>query len=138
MKELHGKWNYQSFASVPADVDRSKTPPTVKRPALIAGPWAPQSVMEFATDSAGNVTGSVTLGPLSGKITGSIKPAVDGIPEGIELVVTIEKTSSVYNLRGFFLEDSNHIIGSVVAISNDLGFQPVGTSGPFVLYPASA
>lgn len=138
MKELQGKWNYWSFVSVPADVDRSKTPPDVKRPPLIAGPWTPPSVMEFVTDSAGNITGTAKLGPYEFKIAGSIKRAVEGVPEGIELVVTVEKKSSVYNLQGYFLKDSDHIVGSVVAISNDLGFQPAGTSGPFVLYPVKS
>ncbi|MGH8612885.1 MAG: hypothetical protein ACREYF_12910 [Gammaproteobacteria bacterium] len=138
MKELQGKWNYQSFVSVPADVDRSKTAPDVKRPALIACPWTPPSVMEFVTDSAGNVKGTAKLGPFEFKIAGSIKRAVEGVPEGIELVITVEKAAAVYNLRGYFLKDSDHIVGSVVSISNDLAFQPAGTSGPFVLYSVNS
>jgi hypothetical protein len=55
-----------------------------------------------------------------------------------QLEVVVEKLSAVYNLRGFFLENSEHIVGTVVAMANDLAFQPVGTSGPFVLYPASS
>jgi hypothetical protein len=102
--------------------------------------------MEFATDSAGKVTGIAELGPLKFAITGAITPAVAGIPEraanplpeGVELVVTVDRTGSVYNLRGFFLVGSNHIVGTVVAISNDLGLQPAGTSGPFILYPVSS
>ena len=73
-------------------------------------------------------------GPFEFKIGGSVKPAVDSIPEGVELVVTVERVAAVYNLRGFFLANSDHIVGTVVSIGNDLGFQPVGTSGPFVLY----
>ena len=146
MKELQGKWNYQSFAAVADRSAAPPAPPTVIRPALITGPWTPPSIMEFATDSAGKVTGSAELGPLKFTITGAITPAVAGIPnraanplpEGVELVVTVERTGSVYNLRGFFLAGSNHIVGTVVAISNDLGLQPAGTSGPFVLYPVSA
>lgn len=95
--------------------------------------------MDFATDSSGKITGTAKLGPIDFNITGTIEPAVDAwIPEGIELVVTVAMTASVYHLRGYFLKDSDHIVGTVVAISNDLAFQryPVGTSGPFVLYPA--
>jgi hypothetical protein len=147
MKKLEGKWNYQSFCSFAAVADRSAvppSPPTVLRPQLLAGPWAPPAIMEFETDSNGKVTGKTELGPLKFEISGSITPAISGIPdraanpvpEGIELVVTVPKTDSVYNIRGFFLADSNHIVGTVVAISNDLGMQPAGTSGPFVLYPA--
>ena len=74
MKELQGKWNYQSFCSFAAVADRSagpNAPPTVMRPALITGPWTPPSVMEFATDLAGKVTGSAELGPLKFMITGA-------------------------------------------------------------------
>jgi hypothetical protein len=102
--------------------------------------------MEFVTDAAGKVTGSAELGPLKFTIVGSITPAVGGIPEraanplpeGVELVVTVPATGSVYNIRGFFLEGSNHVVGTVVAICNDLGLQPAGTSGPFVLYPVNS
>ena len=138
MKELQGKWNYQSFCSFAANVDRTKNPPDVKRPALVAGPWTPPSVMEFVTDASGEITGSAKLGPYEFKISGSVRPVVDSIPEGVELVVTVESTATVYNLRGYFLTNSDHVVGTVVAISNDLGFQPAGTSGPFVLYPVSA
>jgi hypothetical protein len=138
MKEIQGKWYYQSFCQFAADVDRSKSPPEVKRPPLIAGPWTPPAVMELVTDAAGNVTGTAKLGPIEFKISGSVKPVSDKIPEGIELVVTVEKFAAVYKLRGFFLANSDHIVGTVVAISNDLGFQPDGTSGPFVLYPVKS
>lgn len=94
--------------------------------------------MEFVTDGAGAVTGSAKLGPIDFKITGDIKPAAGPIPEGVELVVTVEKLAATYSLRGFFLVDSDHVVGTVVALANDLGFQPVGTSGPFVLFPVRA
>ncbi|MCY2967857.1 MAG: hypothetical protein NT069_30220 [Planctomycetota bacterium] len=135
MSELQGKWYYQSFCPFAADVDRTKSPPELKRQALIAGPWTPTSIMEFKTDSSGIVSGTAKLGPYEFKITGSVKPAAGNIPDGIELVVTVEKSSTVYNLRGFFLANSDHVVGSVVALSNDLGYQPAGTSGPFVLFP---
>ena len=89
MKELQGKWNYQSFCSFAANVDRTKNPPDVKRPALIAGPWTPPSVMEFVTDASCKVTGQAKLGPFEFNIGGSVKPALDGNPEGVELVVTV-------------------------------------------------
>jgi|GEM_PF-2430102 len=148
VKELQGKWNYQSFCSFAAVADRSAASPATPkemRPALIAGPWTPPAIMEFVTDSAGKVTGSAKLGPLEFTIVGSITPAVEGIaeraanslPEGVELVVAVRSTGSVYNIRGYFLAGSTHIVGTVVAISNDLGLQPAGTSGPFVLYPVN-
>jgi hypothetical protein len=36
---------------------------------------------------------------------------------------------------GYFLADSDHVVGTVVTLGNDLGWQPAGASGPFVLYP---
>ncbi len=149
MNKLQGKWNYQSFCSFSAVADRSAAPPNppkIIRPALITGPWTPPAIMEFVTDTAGKITGSAELGPLKFTIVGSITPAVGGIPEraanplpeGVELVVTVPATGSVYNIRGFFLVGSNHVVGTVVAISNDLGLQPAGTSGPFVLYPVTS
>lgn len=141
MKQIQGKWYYQSFCQFAADVDRSKTPPEVKRPPLIAGPWTsptPPAIMEFVTDAAGNVTGTAKLGPIEFKIGGSVKPGGDQILEGVELSVTVEKFAAVYKLRGFFLANSDHIVGTVVAISNDLNFQPDGTSGPFALYPVKS
>ena len=146
MRDLQGEWNYQSFCPSPAVADRTTVPPSVRRSALAAAPWTPPSVMNFMTDAAGKITGSAKLGPLEFKITGSITPPADSIPEraasnlpeGIALLVTVESTGTVYNLRGYFLAGSDHLVGTVVAISNDLGFHPPGTSGPFVLYPVKA
>jgi len=148
MKELKGEWNYQSFCSFAAVADRSAgptAPPHVLRPAQSAAPWTPASIMQFETHSGGKVTGTANLGPIEFAIEGVITPPAAGIParaapslpEGIELTVTVASTGSVYKLRGYFLTGSNHIVGTVVGISNDLGLQPVGTSGPFVLFPVS-
>ncbi len=141
MRTLQGRWYYQSFAALVADADRSKTPPEVKRPPLIAAPWTPRAVMELATDAAGVVTGTAKLRDVEFKIKGAIKPATgpfpDGIqlPEGVELTVVVERFAATYSLRGYFLEDSDHVVGTVAGLGNDLGLQPAGTSGPFVLYP---
>ena len=135
MTEIQGKWHYQSFCQFAGEVDTSKNPPEVKKLPLIAGPWAPPAVMELVKDAAGNITGTAKLGPIESKVSGSVKPTRDNIPEGIELVVTVERFKAIYKLQGFFLANSDHIVGTVVAISNDLGYQPDGTSGPFVLYP---
>lgn len=148
MRTLQGKWNYQSFCSSGAVADRSAptpNPPMVLRAPLVAAPWTPASIMEFATDPEGKISGSANLGPIEFKIIGSITPALEGLPEraaaplpeGVDLVVTVAATGSVYNIRGYFLPDSNHIVGTVVAIANDLGLQPPGTSGPCVLYPVA-
>lgn len=51
------------------------------------------------------------------------------------MVTAASSPAAVYKLRGFFLDRSNHVVGTVVAISNDLARQPAGASGPFVLFP---
>ena len=146
MAVLNGRYNYQSFAANAAVADRSAgpaAPPRVIRPPQIAAPWTPASVMEFATSAEGVVTGSANLGPIEFKIEGRITPTEAGIadraanplPEGVDLTVTVPATGATYRLRGFFLNDSDHLVGTVVAVSRDLGMQPDGTSGPFVLYP---
>ena len=140
-RALRGQWYYQSFVARPAEVDSSQTPPKVERPPLIAAPWTPRVVMELTTDADGKVTGSGTLGPFEVEITGAVTPAAgpspDGVrlPAGVELVVTVKQRGATYNLRGYFLADSDHVVGTVVSLGNDLGFQPAGTSGPFVLRP---
>lgn len=133
MPSLTGKWNYQSFVAVPAGMDGLKSP-------QIAAPWTPPAVMEFSTDGTGAITGSAQLvtpaGSVDFKIAGKLLPAEGSLPEGIELKVTVEKVAASYSLRGYFVKDSDHIVGSVVALSNDLRGRPPGTSGPFILYPA--
>jgi hypothetical protein len=135
MGALNGRWSYRSFCPLAA---------TDKFPAQIAGPWTRVLVMELATEGD-KVSGSAAIGPgASLRINGSVTPAVldapggrELLPEGVELVVD-GVAGAVYNLRGFFTPGSDHIVGTVVAVSNDLGRQPVGTSGPFVLFPVRA
>ena len=42
--------------------------------------------------------------------------------------------SATYKIRGFFLAGSDYLVGTVLAVRNDLARQPDGTSGPFVLF----
>ena len=132
MTKINGKWHYRSYSF------SQRAEPSLS-------PWAPLAVMELVTDASGNVTGTSKLGPIESKISGSVKPpsgasgTSPAIPEGIELEVTVPVTAEArYKLQGFFLEESDHIVGTVVAISNDLGHQPDGTSGPFALYPVKS
>lgn len=126
MPALNGKFSYRSFRGGSSD-----TPPQ------IAVPWAPPGELEAKTDSAGNVTGTLTFRPgVALAITGTLTPAdaARQMPEGVEL--TGEGLSAVYRIRGFFIPGSDHLVGTVVAEKNDLAQQPNGTSGPFVLFPA--
>src|SRR3954447_12582647 len=111
MSKLQGKWNYRSFCPFPAVTDRTKTPPIESRLPLMAGPWTPPLTMELVTDTSGKVTGSATLGPLRANIEGAVKTEADGVPETVELAVTVEGGAAVavYHLQGCFLADSNHI-----------------------------
>ncbi|MDY3553929.1 hypothetical protein R5W24_003043 [Gemmata sp. JC717] len=139
MEPLNGSWYYQSFVALPADVVR-KVPPEIKRLPLIAAPWTPRAIMELTTDG-GKITGAAKLGTIEFKITGTVTSAAgpfpDGVqlPAGVELKITVENPAATYVLRGYALEGSDHIVGTVVTLGNDLGFQPAGASGPFVLYP---
>ena len=87
----------------------------------------------------GIVSGTLAFGRgIELTISGSITPAGEHGPQGVELKG--EGHSSLNHIRGYFIEGSPHplIVGTVVAVHNDLAKQPDGTSGPFVLYKASS
>ena len=131
---MDGLWFYQSFCP---QRGTESTPPQ------IAAPWAPPGQLQAATDAAtGKVTGTLKFAPgVELAVSGSITPAADRVPEGIELIG--ENASAAYNIRGYFIPGTVGpasgpvIVGTVVAVRNDLAEQPVGTSGPFVLFPAA-
>ena len=134
MTSLDGAWGYNNFCPQRGTED---TKPQ------IAAPWAPPGQLHAATDAAtGKVTGTLKFAPgVELEVSGSITPAADKVPEGIEL--TGENAAAAYNIRGYFITGSAGpdsgpvIVGTVVAVRNDLAKQPVGTSGPFVLIPAA-
>lgn len=136
MATLNGKYFYRSFTS------RAGTAvPSVKPE--IAAPWTPPGVLEVATDENGKVAGTLSFPgytPTVFTVTGSVTPATGDTPEGI--LLKGEASFAVYDIRGFFLADrgSDHVIGTVVAIQNDLGLspRPNGTSGPFYLFPVKS
>jgi len=135
MATLNGKYHYRSFTA------REGTAPSVK--AEIAAPWTPPGVLEVTTDGNGKVTGTLSFPPFSPvvfTVTGSVTAPSGDIPEGV--LLKGEASSAVYDIRGFFLSDkgSDHIVGTVVAIQNDLGPspRPNGTSGPFYLFPITS
>jgi hypothetical protein len=134
MANLDGMWFYQSFCPKGGSAE---TPPQ------IAAPWAPPGQLHATTDAAtGKVTGTLEFAPgVELAVSGAITPAADKLPEGIELIG--ENPVAAYNIRGYFVPLSTGpgcgpvIVGTVVAVRNDLAKQPVGTSGPFVLFPAA-
>jgi hypothetical protein len=83
----------------------------------------------------GKVVGSLDFGDgIELSISGSVTPAGKYWLRGIEL--TGEGLSSLNQIRGYFIEGSDGplIVGTVVAIRNDLAKQPDGTRGPFILF----
>jgi hypothetical protein len=128
MTSFNGKWNYRSFCP---RAGTASTPPQ------IAAPWTPPGVLTVATDATGKVTGTLEF-PTTGnvfKVTGSVTPASkeQGLPEGIDL--TGECGPAIYKIRGYFIDGSDHITGALVSTQEDLVKRPVGTSGPFILFP---
>jgi hypothetical protein len=132
MAKLDGTWIYQSFRS---DSGTSDTPPQ------LAVQWAPRGKLNVATDeTSGKVNGTLAFAPgVELTVTGSISPATGELLEGIEL--TAEGLSAVYNIQGYFIAGSSGagsgspvIVGTVIAVRNDLAKQRDGTSGPFVLF----
>jgi hypothetical protein len=130
MANLDGTWRYQSFCPRSGAGD---TPPQ------IAAPWTPPGELHVKTDEmTGKVTGTLKFAPgVELTVNGSITRAAEKekLPEGVEL--TGEGLSAVYNIRGYFIAGDRVVVGTVVAVRNDLAKQPIGTSGPFVLFPAA-
>jgi hypothetical protein len=132
MATFQGTFIYQSFCA------RSGTS---EMPPQLAAPWAPRGELYVTTDAgSGQVKGTLTFAPgVELVVSGAVTPAVGPMPEGVEL--TGEGMKAIYNIRGFFIDGTSTaasgpvIVGTVVAVQNDLAKQPVGTSGPFVLFP---
>jgi hypothetical protein len=126
---LNGKWAYCSFRADPVVVEDGK----VEGNPNLAMPWAPLGKLDAETDTAGNVKGTLTFAPgVALAISGHITPATGPLPPSLE--VTAEGLSAVYRIKGFFVAEGDHVVGTVLNVANDLGKQPVGTLGPFVLY----
>jgi hypothetical protein len=134
MESLNGTWFYESYCPLSGTKD---VPPQ------IAAPWAPRAELNVTSETTtGKVTGTLKFAPgVELTISGALTPAAGKLPEGIELIG--EGMAAVYNIRGFFIAGTTGpasgpvIVGTVVAVRNDLAKQPVGTSGPFVLFPAA-
>lgn len=130
---LKGKWSYRSYRHDPIVVKDGQ----VDGNPQLALPWTPPGELDVNTDEAGEVTGTLTFAPgVALQITGHITPATDQLQASVEL--TGEGLSAVYKIKGFFIPESDHVVGTVLCVANDLGKQPVGTTGPFLLFPAKA
>ena len=130
---LNGKWSYRSFRHEPIVL---KDGQVVGNPEL-AKPWSPRGVLEVNTNEDGYVSGTLTFGPgVALEVAGTITPATEKCPASVEL--TGEGLGSVNKIKGFFIPGSDHVVGTIMAVANDLLKQPNGTVGPFVLFPMEA
>lgn len=127
---LSGQYAYRSFRHDPIVVEDGQV---VGEPEL-ATPWSPPGVLEVVTDAAGAVTGTLRFGErLALAITGAIVPGFQGQPPSVELIGAAG--SSVNKIKGYFIPDSDHVVGTIMALANDPLGKPNGTLGPFVLVP---
>lgn len=129
---LDGQYIYRSFYDGLINVVADKV---VGSPSL-AQPWTPEGTLNVKTSTLSDweVTGTLTFGPgVSLKVTGKTIPAKGQEPSSVELMG--EGLGAVYQIKGWFVPDEDHLVGSVLCLANDLRKQPVGTVRPFVLFP---
>jgi hypothetical protein len=127
---LNGKWGYRSFRHEPVVLKDGQ----VQGAPELAAPWSPPGVLEVATDPDGNVNGTLAFGPgIALKVSGSVHPATERSPASVEL--TGEGLGSLNRIKGHFVPGSDHVVGTILCLANDLLKQPNGTLGPFVLWP---
>ena len=130
---LNGKWSYRSFRHEPIVLKDGQ----VEGNPELAKPWSPPGVLDVATGETGEVMGTLTFGPgIALKVSGKIIPATDKDPAAVDL--TGEGLTSVNKIKGFFIPGSDHVVGTIMCVANDLLKQPNGTVGPFVLFPIKA
>jgi hypothetical protein len=128
---LSGKFLYQSFRNGPVVV---KDGAVVGSPVL-AQPWAPVGTLDVKTDSIlGDVVGTLTFRTgVALQVRGKIIPSTAQLPASVELKA--EGLGAMYQITGWLVPDNSHVVGSVLCLGGDLADQPVGTVGPFVLFP---
>lgn len=133
MNELNGKWAYCSFRQEPIVLKDGQ----VEGNPELATPWSPPGVLEVVTGECGEVMGTLTFAPeVALKVSGKITPATEKCPASVELIG--EGLTSVNRIKGFFIPGSDHVVGTIMCVANDLLKRPNGTVGPFVLFPMKA
>lgn len=127
---LNGSWYYRSFRHDPIVVDNGEV---VGEPEL-AVPWSPRGILLARTGADGTVSGTLTFAPgVALEVSGSVVPATDTSPAS--LVLTGKGLGSVNRIKGFFIPESGHVVGTILCAEHDLLKRPNGTVGPFVLMP---
>ena len=131
---LNGKWSYRSFRHDPIVLKDGQ----VQGNPELATPWSPPGgVLEVTTGELGEVMGTLTFPGAALKVSGKIIPATDKDPASVELTGEGGR-ASVNKIKGFFIPGSDHVVGTIMCVANDLSKQPNGTLGPFVLFPVKA
>jgi len=128
---LSGSFLYRSFYNGPIETDDGK----VTGSPVLANPWTPVGTLDVTSDAdTGDVVGKLAFSPtVVLDISGKTLPATSSQPASFELKG--EGVGSVYQIRGWFVPDSDHFVGSVLCLAGDLARLPVGTVGPFILFP---
>ncbi|SHN31463.1 hypothetical protein [Rhizobacter sp. OV335] len=130
---LNGRWAYRSFHHAPIVIVDGQVAGTPE----LAQPWSPPGVLDATTDAGGRVTGTLTFGPgIALKVDGHVRAASETAPASIELVGA--GLGSVNRIKGYFVPGSDHVVGTILCVANDLLKLPNGTVGPFVLHPQKA
>jgi hypothetical protein len=129
---LSGRYTYQSFRNDSFEVIEGQPVPF---PSL-AQPWTPPGVLDVETDKAtSEVTGTLDFGKGAIlKVSGKVVPPGHRLPAGFELMGTFGE--AVYQIRGWFVPEADRLVGTVLALANDLAKAPDGTAGYFVAGPA--
>lgn len=128
---LTGNWVHTSFRNDLVEVGTKKT--------VLAAPWAPPGKLQVTTSETGEVSGRLKF-PSGAElsVTGKVSDVIGAgvvVPWALppSVVLTAITGSTEYHLRGWFIPDSNVIVGTVMSVKNDLAKAPDGTQGPWVL-----
>jgi hypothetical protein len=130
---LNGSWSYRSYRHDPIVVENGEV---LGEPELAVA-WSPRGVLVARTGADGTVAGTLTFAPgVVLEVSGRVDPATDACPASVTL--TGEGLGSVNRLKGFFIPESGHVVGTILCTAHDLLKRPNGTAGPFVLVPIAS
>lgn len=145
---LIGTWNYRSFLILPAEGKKK----AINGDAVAIKQWA-VGTLEILSSTEHEFSGELTMvPPIKISVKGKFLTALDGVPAGFEAIGAGEgmATGAVYKLTGWIDPDSADpskpisIEGAIVAVhgstakpEKELGGEPIGTVGAFVLAPVS-
>lgn len=133
MHALNGKWSYLSFRHDAIVVVNG----LVAGQPELAVPWSSPGVLDVRTSDDGVVAGTLAFAAgVALNVSGVVAQASHNSPASVTLIG--EGLGSLNRIKGYFIPNCDHIVGTVLCEKNDLLRQPNGTLGPFVLYPMNA